>query len=98
MGCLMKSVEKSRTKGKWERLFLILGVVFFVVGVILAIYALIIHFESAEKLHEDPEGWQPYWAEREGLYLTVRTSGVFFFVLSVINVTIWFYLGGRREN
>lgn len=94
----MRTVEGSRTKEKWERVFLILGVVFFVVGVILAIYAQILHFESAEKLHDDPGDWELYWAEHEGLYNIVRTSGVFFLVLSSIHVAIWFYLRGRRKS
>ncbi len=94
----MKANEEKEVPGKWERRVLVLAVVFFIVGVILAAYAIILHLESGNVLSENQDEWKEYWAEREGLYITVRTLGMLFFMLSVGQVALWAYLRRTRTK
>ena len=92
----MNAVEQTEVPGKWEETALILAVVFFVVGVILGAYAIALHLESSNVLTENQDEWMEYWAEREGLYTTVRTLGMLFFMLSLGLVGVWLYLRRTR--
>lgn len=94
----MNAVGQTKVPGKWEKRVLILAAVFFFVGIILAAYAIVIHLESGEVLSENQDEWMEYWAEREGLYITVRTLGMLFFMLSLGLVALWLYLRRTRTE
>lgn len=94
----MKANEEKEVPGKWEKTALILAVVFFIVAIIFAAYAIAMSVESGKLLFEDHDEWQVYWAEREGLWITVRTLGVLFFMLSMGLVALWVYLRRTRTR
>lgn len=94
----MNAVGQTKGPGKWEKTALILAVVFFVVAVILAAYAIALHLESSNVLTENQDEWMEYWAEREGLYITVRTLGMLLFMLSMGLVALWAYLRRTRTE
>jgi uncharacterized BrkB/YihY/UPF0761 family membrane protein len=92
----MKATVQTEVPGKWEKRVLILAAVFFVIGILLAAYAIALHLESGNVLTENQDEWMEHWAEREGLYITVRTLGMLSFMLSMGLVGLWLYLRKTR--